>query len=68
MFIHMKDIGDALLELFYLRHGREEPELEKDQRLFIDARWSGQISEAARQEYVPLDPEQGRHWRANPRH
>lgn len=68
MLIHMKDIGDALLELFYLRNRKEEPELEEDRRLFIDTRWSGQIPEATRRERLPLDPEPGRHSRENPRH
>jgi len=63
----MRDIGEAVLGLFHLHHA-EEPQLNDDQRLLIEAYRSGQVPEAAWQEHLDLDPELARYWRANAGH
>ncbi len=67
MSIHMRDIGEAVLGLFQLRHF-DEPRLSDDQRLLIEAYRSGQVPEAAWQEHLALDPELARYWRSDARH
>ncbi|MBZ7927509.1 hypothetical protein LAC81_36855 (plasmid) [Ensifer adhaerens] len=67
MSIHMRDIGDAVLELFHL-HRPTEPKLNDDQRLLIEAYLSGQVPEPAWQEHLTLDPELARYWQLSSRH
>ncbi|KQW54799.1 hypothetical protein [Ensifer sp. Root127] len=67
MSIHMRDIGEAVLGLFHLHHA-EEPQLNEDQRLLIQAYRSGQVQEAAWQEHLELDPELARYWLSYTRH
>ncbi|NRQ13472.1 hypothetical protein [Ensifer sesbaniae] len=67
MSIHMRDIGLAVLGLFQL-HPAEEPQLNDEQRLLIEAYRSGQVPEAAWQEHLEHDPQLARYWRATSRH
>ena len=68
MSIHMRDIDEAVLGLFQWHHAEDEPELNDDQRLLIEAYRSGQVPEAAWREHLEHDPQLARYWRANPRH
>lgn len=63
MSIHIRDIGEAVLGLFHLHHAEDVPELSDDQRLLVEAYWSGQVPEAAWQEHLELDPLLARYWR-----
>ena len=67
MSIHMRDIGEAVLALFFL-HRAQETQLNDDQLLLIEAYRSGQVPEAAWQEHLALDPELARYWHSNLRH
>ena len=68
MSIHMRDIGEAVFELFHWLPVEDEPDLTDDQRLLVEAYRSGQVPEAAWQEHLEHDPVLAQFWRINPRH
>ncbi|KRD78193.1 hypothetical protein ASE71_16290 [Ensifer sp. Root954] len=66
MSIHMRDLGEAVLDLLYWRPTEQAPELNDDRHLLIQAYRTNQAPEAARQEHLTIDPELAVYGRSNP--
>jgi len=68
MSIHLRDLGEAVLDLLYWRPTEQAPELSHDRHLLIREHPSGQASEAAWQGRPNVDPELACDWQSNSMH